>query len=1161
MSSTPPISDYQHVKKFIKNHLTRPSDTEYLFISIYRINYSDRNRDQLMKDIIFHLSNPTNLHTDVKLIARFSTIYNNRILGLEVQNASIYGQKIEMALDDFDRDLASTIRKNDIIIIHRLNNKKLNMIDAMATLVGLGTHSPSGVKDGTVFFSEEIKSKFTDKTIKLANTMADNFLVNEKPFFSGMITLPQSVVGNSIKLTIEGQDMIRIMQHINTEEHEGSEIKGIPKDLDEFFRKLDLEKDAITIKGDDHISILHSTILKTLGSAVYEEITSYTDSNDASTNNIIILGGQLSQQGSQLTKFNDRIFIRGISNSMFMVHVSPIKALKLFVKYYAKNTGINTFFDFDLWDTSFFADKTIVENIYRLIYKDLTGMNPYFTFGLTLDYDDDEDGIIPYHIDKLTGRNTIFKLFKDHPLQSVFSQKTFDNIFKNRVNETVVMKYLNATKLKSSKGINLMAQFFINLVNPTDVDLTDKTGVLANGVELFLNNSNGDKTSYIISQEARRVYHKNLDKMRVDFYTTISLDYVVSTNFSSVRSTEYNPVLTNKMKSVPITQIIQLFIGAMSSIPISQSKQTTGFDNTSHNISQRIWLSSAIGFKHPITGHQSWIFKHGYKPVIFFGLNYKPAVLSTNLGDDLTYMSDSDTINSKMYTLPSVGSLAIYQWGIRNIHIGYSKFNEGDLDSALNIPQLSLGGTMSFDLKSIVGEIDTYVSENLDIQLGRHSNSVLKSIPRIGLFKLVETADQGSTEGASDMLTFYDDFGQLRDVDLKMDNFWVYLGYDLYAMNGGASGIKLKDGNGVILYSPIVKADGTAKIESLGANIFNSSVANVRTSWRDIIGDFPSDEKTKRGLGNDRVVVTGIKDYYDPTQFLPILKSFQHYIKFGLTGVNGEGDKNLYDDKKLFQIYHNMGTVGYYIKTYKLDDDNNRSLRINSLSEIVDAFIVFLEQFVGNDDKRRLMMIKYARNISVLKVSAMNGDGAPFRTTTVGNTRVKFFHPNSLMSAIEPHTLQNLPAMDTIRILLSFTRSISHYMNRVAKESTTGGVLYLPLSEKSDGNIFEIGDAISFQENPYPSSSISEGVDFLKKITITKNNVKTNLDIYKKIYYVWKITYYFGGAGTDPSGSSGNTLRVYITDSGIHWQSSYEEKDITTKIAETMQLNRLAVKI
>ena len=128
-------------------------------------------------------------------------------------------------------------------------------------------------------------------------------------------------------------------------------------------------------------------------------------------------------------------------------------------------------------------------------------------------------------------------------------------------------------------------------------------------------------------------------------------------------------------------------------------------------------------------------------------------------------------------------------------------------------------------------------------------------------------------------------------------------------------------------------------------------------------------------------------------------------------------------------------------------------------------------------------------------------------------------------------------------------------MNRVAKESTTGAVLYMPLRvTKESEEILKIGDAIVFQDHELATLEVIGNV--LKNMLL-RDPAKSELDLYKKTYYVWKTTYYFGGAGEDPSGTSGNTMRIYITDSGIHWASSYEEEDITSKIAEKMQFRRL----
>jgi hypothetical protein len=208
-------------------------------------------------------------------------------------------------------------------------------------------------------------------------------------------------------------------------------------------------------------------------------------------------------------------------------------------------------------------------------------------------------------------------------------------------------------------------------------------------------------------------------------------------------------------------------------------------------------------------------------------------------------------------------------------------------------------------------------------------------------------------------------------------------------------------------------------------------------------------------------------------------------------------------------------------------------------------------------------MIKYAHEVSRIRLSDFFGNDGGFLKAVGGegeNEVHTHFHPPSLLANISIKPIGNEKAKNTIRILLSVVRGLAHYMNRVAKESTTGGVLYMPLMTKPDGNIFKIGDAIVFEKpKEVEATSMKENIiKKLKSVSIV-DNPKTDLDIYRKVYYVWKATYYFGGAGTDPSGTSGNTMRLYITDSGIHWKSSYEEKSITTRVAENIQLHRLAV--
>lgn len=1149
------------------NYLQSPSDIEYLFISIYRAKFKQADRKILMRDILYHIDNPDRLLTEIELIGRYSTLYNNRILGLEVQNASVYGSKIELSFDDFDRKLANKIRKHDIVIIHRINKNKLKMIDAIASLIGLSTYFPSGINEGASFIGNNIKDKLTDPLINKVTSIADQFLEDEPPIFSGLITLPQSEAGNLIKLTIEGQDMVRIMQHINTEERNNSQISGIPEDIDLFISRL-VGENGINVRGNDHVNILTSTFLKTLSQAVYEEIVSFDNVADLLASGVEFRIDNISLLSGQLEDFNNKIFIRSVTNGMHLIHISPLKAIKLFVKYYAKNTGINTFFDFDTWDTDFFEDRSIVEGIYKNIYKGLSEKNPFISFGLLLKLPTNDIDIIPYHNDQINNNVEKFKLFKNYDIAHVFTERTFDDVFKHRVLESLLLKFFNSGKSNMNGNEVIIAEFFAHLVKIESVPSLSTSikqlleAKVRGGKDLFLSYEvDADTDSYIISSTARQNYLDSIEELRDDFNSTLSINFIIATNFSSVRSVEYNPVLTNQMKSIPITQIIQLLIGSMTSIPISQKtsfSSSESFDNTAHNISQRIWLRSAIGFKNLNTGDQSWVFKKGMIPVIFFGLRYKPSLEDDEPGKNITYMSDKDTINSKMFTLPSTGSLSIYDWGTEHIHIGYSRLNGGDLDDVESAPQLSLGGTAVFNLNDIAGDINMFVSTNNDKQVGGVSSINLQSIPRLALFKIEQTAEGGVGEN----LEPYDTFVELDSTEAS--SRWIYLGYDLYAMTNAPQKIKLSATSHVKLFTPVIR-NGVAGIENAGVGIWNTNEPNVKPTWNNSEGDFPDEKKAKIGEDNDggKGIVTGIKDYYDPTQFLSTLKSYIHFINLGFTGVNGSGDNNLYDDKKLFQVFHNIEVDHEderYLDTFRLTDDVSITANESSVKELIEFLIEWMDQYTGNIENKRTMMLKFARNITLLPTLTMNGDEGAFERNSKDSTFD--FHPPTLMSSLQPYTLVNEKAIKTMNILVGVVRSLSHYMNRFAKESTTGGVLYCPFKNRKDGTIFDIGDAISFRKvNDEGVEVISKLEKLVTSLAIVDNNPQTNLDIYKKIYYIWKITYYFGGAGTDPSGSSGSTMRIYLTDSGIHWQSSYEERDITTRIAETMQLSRLAVKL
>jgi len=1133
------------------NDLESTGEIEYLFISIYRISFSQSNRADLMNDIIHHINNPDKIKSKVKLIHRFSTIYNNRILGLEVQNASVYGSKIQLSFDDFDKELSRTIRKNDVIIVHRINNKKLSQYDAIASAFGLSTYSPSGINEVKSYtgVGEGFKNKLTLPIQNKIEKGVNKFLSDTRPIFSGLITKPSIVLGNNIKLTIEAQDMVRIMQHINTEEKEEGKSKT-PKNLDRILTGLNLGEagdQGISLPKDDEIAIITSNILKTLSSAVVEHVKSFGNLRDFERDGnefFDVLDTFYDDIKAKISaRHSDKMFINPISNGMYLIHISPLKALKLFTNYYAKNTGINVFFDINTWDTDFIGEKKIIDEIFFNIFKDQDGTAPYFTFGLMLDFND--VNIIRTLRDKVGGtaeadNKKKLLIFKQGDLRHFFTTKTFDNIFRHRVIESYLLRAVNNNS--SDNYSSLIGEFFLHLID--------------DGINPILKSPS--ENASIITVEARQSFQNKLEQIKAEFDGTLSFDYIIHTNFTSVRSVEYNSLLTNQMKSVPITQIVQLFIGAMTVIPVSQSKSTTKFENSAHNISQRIWLSSSIGFSND--SEESWVWKNGLKPTIYFGLNYEPAVQS----NETTHIKDSDIVNAEMYSLPDNGGLSMYSWETKSpsIRIGYSRMSDNIEDRT---SPLTLGMTNLFDMENVAGDINDYVSENTEPQIGGLGVTPI-SIPRVCVFKL--SAVHNSRPDIA--LDYFDSFVDPLVTSTLVGERTVYLGYDMYGMKAGEE-IRLPNSIDLKLYAPIYNTSAGAgkegELHMVGT--LDDPVENTTPEWGTSGLDFPANNRVVTGgslTGSinlaSRKIVTGIQNYHDPTKLLPILKLYKHFIKHGFTGVNGEGDKNWYNDKETFQIYHNIkiDQNSVYLDTYEVDDTTN--FKTDTVDTLVTKLITWVEQFIGNDFKKRRMMVKYAKDIVSLRVGIIQGDkdkALELRVSAV-QARFHYFNPANLSSSLTFSSIKNTEAIKSMRVLLGFVRSLSHYMNIVGKESTTGGVLFMALKAKSDGEIFKIGDAVTFVDpSTIDPSSITDTIkNVLKKIIIV-DSPKSSLDIYKKVYYIWKATYYFGGAGTDPSGTSGNTARLYITDSGIHWKSSYEESDITTNIAESMQLQRLGV--
>ncbi len=219
--------------------------------------------------------------------------------------------------------------------------------------------------------------------------------------------------------------------------------------------------------------------------------------------------------------------------------------------------------------------------------------------------------------------------------------------------------------------------------------------------------------------------------------------------------------------------------------------------------------------------------------------------------------------------------------------------------------------------------------------------------------------------------------------------------------------------------------------------------------------------------------------------------------------------------------------------------------------------------------------LKFAHKISTVYFNKFGDDlDSTIKPDTsivkfTGTTKIPTVVLQHLVGNIKTEILTDNDIDRTIKGLLSVINCVSHFMNVTSKESTVGGVIFMPLSDNPDGNLPQIGDRINLIENE--GDIVVQSLDGLKAKAIAgikqlgkgladaviRPLNSSELSIFKKAFYIWKIVYYFGGAGTNPSGTSGSTMRIYLTDSGIHWGSSHEENDITTQIAERLRITGL----
>jgi len=1111
-----------------------PTDgTEYIFVNIYRIQSKDTGteaRSDLVKFLKNFRGSGDQINNTTKHIASFSTILNNDILGLQVENASVYGSKIEMAFEDGDFRFSKLIRKNDIIIIHRIPSNLARFFDVITSVFGVSALPTSIAGKKIEKVGDSLISRYTGiKTYGQKMILKDN-----EPIFSGLITKASIVSHGSTQFRLDAQDMIRILQQINTDDIKTTTYASLPTNTDDYFIN------EASTKTNAKQTTYSSDLLHTLAMAVKYHIT-VTGEEIADQIEVKTLD---EYNNSTITDVN-KIYIIKITDSVYLFGLNPILAARCYLTYFTKETGMRNYFNFNI----FHQTKEMYAKVLKLVEEthanSASTQNPLIMFGAMFsdsEYTDHQNSnwTSAQVYDFLTKNTT--------QLKYVFTETTMSLLFDYQITEYVVTRAFN-TKERKKKDITadeLVRTYFWSLIGGITGGDFDATAEFSGGKVFY---ENTDKDKWRINPKAIDQYIGNIGKVMKAFNKSISFSFLFNTRIRNLRSAKYNPLVKNQQSSIPMIQVIQLLVGAINGLPLSQSKSTGSQIDASYDISQRIWLQSKIGFGNKDNKPEWYSFSDEEQiPTIYITIQYGEVQKFSE--SNITLLEH--IMEYEFYDLPSNGKFSVYTGAGSGQEVPIIAYIDKGADNTE--PTFSLGSILNFNFQNIYGKdiLQRYQSENLFPQVGAEA---IKTIPRKALMVLTKGTDVNKLKAAD------------KDFESSLSSLAspIQIGHDIRKYHEGTFA-----NADMFLQTPVVKSNSSRTTEVVNMFATNGMPTGANAKFQKVGAvtfpeedeqSFPSAENTcVFNEGTYHVITTGVRKYYDVLAFLPIVQRYLDYMDIGFKGYNGDGDVNVNKYKDGLVVLTNLkfSSANRYVKFVP----DRETTVFNMITELKE----FIQQFRG-EEAQKYMMLKYATKVTGIETKKFR-HGNEAMTTRADQVRTKFIAENLLQ-----YEIPNPDGQETILAIAGVVFSLSHYMNRLIAQSTIGGVLYIPTSFKGDGtqqfddfnkSYVNIGDALQFV--PDKDSTVWTMTELVQRMGKGLKNLfekfspqtrKNRLDLFRKPFYVWKVVSYFGGSST--SGTSGSTQRVYITDSGLQWRTSYEEDNITSRIAESIKLRGLDV--
>jgi len=319
------------------------------------------------------------------------------------------------------------------------------------------------------------------------------------------------------------------------------------------------------------------------------------------------------------------------------------------------------------------------------------------------------------------------------------------------------------------------------------------------------------------------------------------------------------------------------------------------------------------------------------------------------------------------------------------------------------------------------------------------------------------------------------------------------------------------------------------------------------------------DEEYNRSHNHKNLV--GVIKYLNPVPMIEELLNLKDLM--GKTesyeNVHGAIDYSKYKDLKIVIRYdlNENENMKHFVEKVLEETENKGTLKFK-LEELLDK----IEKYFRKEGYDRDKVTFWARKLPT-KVWLLENDTCDIDFADVINYHIYEYDTATdtfITDSQEGFAIKNTVFSEyfyTIKFLYVIYKSISRYYDELLATQSKLISLYIPANK-----VIDVADKIRIQDDGVPLGSELGKMKRFGDVSV--GIPQTHIDGKRHIYlpedvrnidlFVWKKIIYIGDAG----GTSGFTRKLYMTDNPLIWVLKFEDKDITTRLAGSIQ-NKLGL--